>query len=633
MNRSATMAAIGLSAMLACLGAGISRGDEGDIAEQVRELISQLDSDSELTRRAAAIGLGDLGPEARTAIPKLMTLSQDRRSSSIESARWAAQQALESIGCEAVSKLAEAVRSGDSESAHEAGVMLGRIGPPAQDAIPALIERLQDPDPELQASIITTLIALHVECEVVLPWLLEQLQSPDHEARANAAWRLALISSESAVATEALLELLGDEAPVVQARAAWALGEIGSTEGRADAVAPALRRLLSSEAVYAANCFHMGCGQSVAEDAADALASFGRPEDFEAILAAASRDDDATRLHGALSRYGELSVRAIPLYMQSLRKGSEFSAVGLARLGSAAADAVPELRELLTSDDEHVRQLAAIALVGIDLEGHPDAVEIFLNCLQEMGLLSGCAAAVLEMHGPRAGFAVSAMIEAIEDLDFVDIHFLAALEAMGPAASPAAPLLVKHLATADFDDIAAALVSIGEDAIPLLIDVVDDGFEPVAKRTAAIRALGRFGAAAATSAPSLQRVADRGRFELRAAVATTLGEIASDSEQSVRTLLALLQDPRAVVRSNTATALASFDSQSDAIVPALVDALSDEYIAVRAAAARSLGSLGPSARPALGEIQRLTDDPSGYVAAEARRAVGAINGSPAPAVP
>ena len=93
---------------------------------EVRELITQLASQDSDARRAAAKQLGELGPEAKAAVPELARAMRDR---DLFVRRFSAE-ALGNIGPEAKGGV----------SAVEA---LGKIGP---DSIPALIAALKDPN-------------------------------------------------------------------------------------------------------------------------------------------------------------------------------------------------------------------------------------------------------------------------------------------------------------------------------------------------------------------------------------------------------------------------------------------------------------------------------------------------------
>jgi HEAT repeat protein len=97
-------------------------------------------------RRAAALHLGRLGPEAAAACGELgvaLTAEDDELSDT-------AAAALTRIGSKAVPELIEQVSSSVPRARRLAIYSLGVLGAPAKSAIPALKQCLKDPDPEVR---------------------------------------------------------------------------------------------------------------------------------------------------------------------------------------------------------------------------------------------------------------------------------------------------------------------------------------------------------------------------------------------------------------------------------------------------------------------------------------------------
>ncbi|MCI3922585.1 HEAT repeat domain-containing protein [Paenibacillus sp. TRM 82003] len=138
------------------------------------------------------------------------------------------------------------------------------------------------------------------------------------------------LSVAGAAALPALLEALGDAGERTKRRAAFALGE-----QRAPAAAPALSALLA----------HSSAG--VRRAAVDALGTLGAPEGVDALARALSDEDAQVRF---------------------------MSGLALARLGPAAAAAVPALRAALDDENRYVRAHAAEALRYIGTEEAKDAL-------------------------------------------------------------------------------------------------------------------------------------------------------------------------------------------------------------------------------------------------------------------
>lgn len=109
---------------------------------ELRELIAKLkDTDSDV-RRAAAKELGELGPEAKTAVPDLIRVMRDK---DLFVRRFAAE-ALGNVGPDAkkaIPALAAAMTDERKEVQIAAVDALGKIG---SESIPALISALKDPN-------------------------------------------------------------------------------------------------------------------------------------------------------------------------------------------------------------------------------------------------------------------------------------------------------------------------------------------------------------------------------------------------------------------------------------------------------------------------------------------------------
>jgi HEAT repeat protein len=107
-------AAWGVLVLALAVFAGLVQAADGDAARKakVAELIRNLgDADAEI-RYQATRSLGDLGPEAKDAVPALIKTLGDP----------------------------------DADVRYRTAVALGHIGPAAKEAVPALVNALGDPD-------------------------------------------------------------------------------------------------------------------------------------------------------------------------------------------------------------------------------------------------------------------------------------------------------------------------------------------------------------------------------------------------------------------------------------------------------------------------------------------------------
>ena len=116
--------------------------------QQVERLIRELqDSDSDI-RSIAAVTLGEMGPEAKDAVPALIQLLQDQDAEGF--VRGNAARALGEIGSGAVDAVPVLIQAlQDREVRGDAARTLGKIGIPiaievAKDTVPALIRTLKN---------------------------------------------------------------------------------------------------------------------------------------------------------------------------------------------------------------------------------------------------------------------------------------------------------------------------------------------------------------------------------------------------------------------------------------------------------------------------------------------------------
>lgn len=238
-----------------------------------------------LTREAAARGLGLLGTNAAVAVPELARALRQPEGR----IRQEAALALTRIGAPAVAHLTDALRDASPQVRQAAAFALGEIGPPAREAVPLLAYRLGDGDEWVRRTCAATLARLGLDGvlalieaagkpldparetaqkllnEPFLPTGGAELELQRMATNADAAVRLRALETLAAVralqptalsvayaalrdpdaavraaaiqclgdrgpdvsgAAPLLQELLRDPAASVRARAAWALGQI-----------------------------------------------------------------------------------------------------------------------------------------------------------------------------------------------------------------------------------------------------------------------------------------------------------------------------------------------------------------------------------------------------------------------
>ena len=295
--------------------------------QQVERLIRELqDSDSDI-RSIAAVTLGEIGPEAKDAIPALIQLLQDQDAEGF--ARANAALALGQIGEraeDAMSVLIQALRDQDKYVRRDAAGALEEIGSPraikaakdryrmvvtlgwigSEDEIPALIQALQNEDKDVRVNAVVTLG--QIESEDVVSVLMEALQDQDEWVRVNAAWTLGQRGERAVDAVPILIRALRDQDEWVRYHAAMALGEIG--ESAADAV-PALVHTLQDQDEWVRASAAMALGE-IGEGASNAVPA----------LMHALRDQDKHVRRYAVGALGKIGKGTVPALIRTLKNGN-----------------------------------------------------------------------------------------------------------------------------------------------------------------------------------------------------------------------------------------------------------------------------------------------------------------------
>jgi HEAT repeat protein/outer membrane protein assembly factor BamB len=182
---------------------------------------------------------------------------------------------------------------------------------------------------------------------------------------------------------------------------------------------------------------------------------------------------------------------------------------------------------------------------------------------------------------------------------------------------------------------------IGPPAIPLLVDLLRDEWEPVRRFAAdalidlaphtegiqpalrralrdedsavagdAARALGALGRRASPSVDALVRTLSHEDPYVRIYAAEALASIGPNAAKATDALANVLGDPVPGVRWAACEALGSIGPAAQSAVPRLIAALEDEFLYVRIFAAGALGSIGPKARPARDALRAAANDPA-----------------------
>jgi HEAT repeat protein len=378
----------------------------GDAAAKgVAALAARLEAPLVEARERAVEALGEIGPAASPAVPRLVPLL---RSDPEPALRLGVAVALGRIrDPEAVPALLEAMRGEDTKLRALAVEALGGIGVRASEAVPDLVAALADDaweerrrsrhasplDTRAEYVVNPVVDALgRIGSPAVGP-LVESLRAGKAATRRRAASALAAVSPATARPVGALVLALEDVEPEVRAEAARALATVGP---RAREAATALVKAMGDSAWevrrHAANALGAlgpdvasvsvpalekalrDADRDVARSVSNALASLGEPAVL-ALLQALT--DDSIESVDPMSMEGEvenpavdglawMGPVAVPALVYALAapgpKVRARAARALASMGARAAPALPALVKAAKDPDESVRHEATEAI-------------------------------------------------------------------------------------------------------------------------------------------------------------------------------------------------------------------------------------------------------------------------------
>ena len=565
------------------------------------------------------------------------------------------QHAIEKLGREddRVDQLVSAYRSSlsepDEKKRTDACVALWKFGPLAKVTLPAYVEALRNGG--LQDRIRAS-IAIRYICGAgsAVPALLEVLEDPNPEMRENAALALAAVRPPARAAASKLLGRLDDDSAAVREAVLCGLANTGRGN---EQVELAVAKATSDPA------------EQIRRTAAHALGNVGaaRLDVVVPTLVKCLQDADAEvryRAAQSLGWLGDPARDAVPALLNALRDEDDIvrdrAMLALGCMGSPGEEIINELIDMLNDDRVDVREAAAMTFDHLQYPATaalPRLLQHLNDPNEDASVRSWCASAIGEIgceidalpilrsyaradepsaHLPFVALgeaAVPTLIEMLDDEACAREVAAFAISQIGAGAIGAVPTLIELLAHEDADhrlDAVAALSGIGPvipaeataPAIPRLTELLDDTDEAV--QSVAIEALGAHGSpeAISTLIGRLENAGDEETCEILAAIGkarepdgevldvlvrhldqasedvqvaalTALGEIAPRTDQFPREVMDCLgrENPNDV-RRWAANALADSRKWIDESTPALFDCALDASCSLRCAALSAL---------------------------------------------
>ena len=578
-----------------------------------------------------------------------------------------------------LSQWVEQLRSQKPEERISAIEALGKLGPKAKEAIPALVQAFQDREESVRDAAVASLVkigpgvvplviveyprektrryngsprpcAARVLAEMgtdardAVPLLIKDLGHRDYgiqtEAR-NALVKLGAVSrpalletardTSSTLASHALAtlakmgpEVAGDALPLMikaledrdWVRRQSAVHAIGQMGKAARAAVPALAKALSDISGH------------VGEGAARILGELG-PDAKEAIPALISCMKNGARVRTASEALGKIGPVAIPPLTKALedenRNVRRGAAQGLGHIGEPASKAAGALAEALRKDDERFfRQTVLWTLGRVKPSGKAPVAGLLEVIRGKNPVFRKQATDILGQLGKEA---VPLLLEALGDKDAaVRASVVAALKNIGPEPKTVIEPLTAIIKNGDSPgrtDALAVLEHLQQGAKPAMATLaasLRDGNKDV--RASAAKALGKVGPDAL---PLLGEALEDRNGDAREGALQALGVMGAAGKEALPALLKALKDRAVRVRRAAVDALEKVGGAPKMIVPALARVLKDTDADVRLAAAAYLGRLGTEAREAIPALLMAATDANVLVRATAIDALSRID--------
>jgi HEAT repeat protein len=258
--------------------------DEALVREAAEVWVEGLRSDREPVRTAAARAINDVHPGPKVMVPLMEKAFENAAPEVVEHAL----DALAGLGAAAVPNLIEAMKHEKARST--VAYILGRIGPQAEPAVPALAGLLGDADPETRREAAIALAKIGPTAKQAVPALIEAMHSRRESQDYGPIYALGSIGPAAAPAKPALLKAMSGKDETLATFSAWALALIdpGDAEVAKKSV-PLLRIALADPEAEIRHQAAVALGKlgPLAKPAAAALQEARRDPDPQVCAAAA----------------------------------------------------------------------------------------------------------------------------------------------------------------------------------------------------------------------------------------------------------------------------------------------------------------------------------------------------------
>jgi HEAT repeat protein len=543
----------------------------------------------------AVTGLGELGPAAKSAVPRLVEMMKIR-----DYYNYEVRTTLVRIGPDAIAPLVallkEPIAPGTNtyNSPQESAVsILGQLGGKAAEAV---LPVLANNDATVRLRGVRVLAAIGPDAKDAVPKLIELLKGPSTPpVRDQALVALGNIGPDAKAAIDPLVDL---------AKGTDVAARTGSMR--------ALMRMKPD-------------AQVVVPIAEQAL------EDKTAVV----RGTALELLHSVDPRHKDLLEKSREFLKEPATRVTALAVLG--RMGSAAARAVPDVAKLLDDPSDNVRSQAVNALGQIG-PAAKDTVPALLDQLRRTdSSLQSNVVVALKNIGADPRLTVPKLTDFIKSSRNWSVNnAVTLLGEYGPKGAEAAPALLLILR-----DASQNAFQRGNAGLALaLVDPARAKKEGLAD----LKALMQVDASNMT-VPRAILLADPGDSDALVAIenglkstyyytrgnaAGAIGHLGERGKKFTPTLKKLLDDPQYWARGNAAVALWRITKDAGEALPTLKAMLQNRgHSYTRSYGALCLAELGAAAKPAWDALLALRGDPDPYVRAQVEAALKKIDPSAA----
>jgi HEAT repeat protein len=606
----------------------------------VPALIDLLKQGNPKARQQASISLGDIGAEAREAVPALKELLLEKQTENFVPHHYA--QMLAKIGGkEAVAALEAGFKDKRPEVRQAAAQSLQQLG---ADAVPILLDGLGDKNVDVRRLSAQTLFPMRIGDKSVVVALAFALSDEDDQVRQQSIGALAQLGVPAKLAAAKIKDALIDLNPNVRQQAYFLLIQLGESPQ------DGLKKGLASK------------NDKVRINTASLMVSVGfEPNTATPVLVEALKHEDlGLRMQAAftLTQSRRELDKVVPIFIEGLTHKATGvrvqAAQGLQQIGNSGEKAQKALITALQDPEAQVRQHVLWALQNQgDLKAIlPDLVKLTKD--KDSGIRQNLVF-LLSRTGEDGAPHLAAFLK---DSD-VNIRVNASnmLRQLGPKAAKVMPA-IKEAALKDENssvrlNCLSAIAFAGGDGPKFVAERFSEEKEATV-RTGLYNTL-VYSANRQHALPLIKPAMKDASPQVRQAVVNSLYTLGRDSKEGFEAFSIGIKDADASVRIQCAYTANLFGKKtwepleealkgtkdsgfrqailqgmmntqyrSKASLEPLTACLKDNNLNVRFNACNLLGSMGPDAADALPQLRELTKDQQPFIQNAARNAIAQI---------